>query len=380
MLKQFLITLILSFNCLYHPLKAQTNNSHPFYGIWIATVDNLHWPSKKGLSSEEQQKELCSMLDLIKNIGLTTVLFQVRPACDALYASKIEPWSEVLTGTMGKAPEPYYDPLEFIITESHKRGLKLHAWINPFRAHATYHVKKGGLDPLHISQKHPHLVVPYGKRLLLLNPGEPEAQKHVLAVIKDIVTHYNIDGFHIDDYFYPYPEPGYTFYDEPSYKKYGQGMELKAWRRDNINRFVKQMYIMIKNIKPEVEIGISPFGIWQPDNPEGTKAGINAFDDLCADSKQWLEQGWCDYFIPQLYWKTDGKNQNYKALLTWWKKHNIKHKKLIAGNYLFFPPEEIGNQIAFTQKLGGIKGNCFYSIKPLQENKQMQETLKRHTN
>ncbi len=347
----------------YKQKNASQHIQKEFRGVWIASVANLHWPSKRGLSTEEQQNELCAMLDKIAALNLNVIILQIRPACDALYHSTLEPWSEVLTGTMGKAPDPYYDPLEFAIKEAHKRNLELHAWINPFRARVNYKTAKSPADPLHVSQKFPDFMIPYSKNLLL-NPGEPKALKHVLEVVKDIVMRYEIDGFHIDDYFYPYPEKDKNFDDLKSYTQYGGILSLKEWRRNNINTFVQTMYKMIKKLKPQVKVSISPFGIWQPGVPEGINGGISAYDDLCADSKKWLNEGWCDYFMPQLYWAISSK-QDYKSLLDWWVTQNKHHKLLVPGNYLFLKPQEIINQINITRNTRGTAGNCLYSIEPL---------------
>ncbi|NBQ17237.1 hypothetical protein EBU24_02885, partial [bacterium] len=353
-----------------------TKNQHPvlpkeFRGVWIASVSNLHWPSKPGLSTHAQQKELTDLFDKIAALNLNVVMLQIRPACDALYHSTLEPWSEVLTGTMGKSPDPYYDPLEFSITQAHKRGLELHAWVNPLRARVNYKKAKSPVDSLHISQKIPECIIAYGKNLIL-DPGNPKTQHHVLAVIKDIVTRYNIDGLHIDDYFYPYPEKennqNLVIDDSKSYKQYGHKLPLKEWRRNNINTFVKTMYTMVKTLKPHIKVSISPFGIWRPGVPTGIKAGIDCYNDLCADTKKWLNEGWCDYFIPQLYWRI-GSPQDYKTLLDWWISQNKKNKYIVPGNYLYFNPQEIIDQINLTRATPGTFGNCLYSIEPLIKNK-----------
>lgn len=364
----FIATLGLLF---FNNTNTQKTLSKEFRGVWIASVSNLHWPSKPGLSTSAQQKELIYLFDKIAALNLNVVMLQIRPACDALYQSSLEPWSEVLTGNMGKAPDPYYDPLEFAITQAHKRGLELHAWINPFRARVNYKKAKSPADPLHVSQKLSECIIAYGKNLLL-NPGQPKAQQHVLAVIKDIITRYNIDGLHIDDYFYPYPEKennqNLIIDDAKSYKQYGNGLPLKEWRRNTINTFVKTMYEMVKKLKPHVKVSISPFGIWKPGTPKDVKAGISCYDDLCADTKKWLNEGWCDYFIPQLYWRI-GSSQDYKTLLDWWISQNKKNKYIVPGNYLYLNPQEIINQINLTRATSGTSGNCLYSIEPLIKDK-----------
>ncbi|MDW8310812.1 MAG: family 10 glycosylhydrolase, partial [Verrucomicrobiales bacterium] len=242
-----------------------------FRGAWVATVKNIDWPSRPGLTADQQKAELTAMLDQAARLKLNAILLQVRPACDALYASRFEPWSPYLTGRMGKPPEPYYDPLEFAVTQAHRRGLELHAWFNPYRAL----VKSPDLEvaPTHVSRKRPELVRDYGK-YLWLDPGDPAVQDYSISVVLDVVRRYDVDGVHFDDYFYPYPEKGsdgteMDFPDEPTWKKYGlrSGLSRDDWRRQNVNGFIQRLYRSIKAAKPWVKFGISPFGIWRPGHP-----------------------------------------------------------------------------------------------------------------
>jgi uncharacterized lipoprotein YddW (UPF0748 family) len=288
-----------------------------FRAVWVATVANIDWPSKKGLPAKQQKAELLAILDKSKALNLNAVIFQVRPMCDALYESKLEPWSEYLTGTLGKGPG--YDPLEFAVKEAHDRGLELHVWFNPYRAHAP--TSNSPIPDSHLVKKRPDLAPRYGKHHWLV-PTSPEVQDHTLAVFLDVARRYDIDGVHIDDYFYPYKEKdasGRTipFPDEDSwqaYKKGGGKLARDDWRRDAVNRFVQRWYTETKKVKPHVKVGISPFGIWRPGNPPGI-AGLDQYAELYADAKLWLNKGWVDYWTPQLYWPIKQAPQSYPKLL-----------------------------------------------------------------
>lgn len=348
-----------------------------FRGAWVASVQNIDWPSKPGLPVEQQKSELLAMLDRAVQLKLNAVLLQVRPAGDAFYISKLEPWSEYLTGQMGKAPSPFYDPLEFAVEEAHKRGLELHAWFNPFRArHAS---AKSPVATNHLSVTQPGLVLKYGKELWM-DPGQWAAREHSLKVILDVVKRYDIDGVHLDDYFYPYPEKlangkERAFPDAASYKRYtesGGKLSLDDWRRANINGFVERLYTGIKAEKKHVKFGISPFGIWRPGYPPQIK-GFDAYDKLYADSLKWLVEGWVDYFTPQLYWSIDAKEQSYPVLLKWWAEQNVKKRHLWPGDAVSRigpkrPAEEIINQIQLTRKQEGASGSTLWNFKPLLKN------------
>ncbi|RCJ29145.1 hypothetical protein A6770_00685 [Nostoc minutum NIES-26] len=359
-----------------------------FRGAWIATVANIDWPSKPGLPNAQQKTELIAMLDRAVQLKLNAVILQVRTGCDALYPSPYEPWSEFLTGKMGKAPEPNYDPLAFAVEEAHKRGLELHAWFNPFRVHHPQ--AKSAISPNHISKTHPELVKRYGK-YLWLDPGEKAVQEYSLKVILDVVNRYDIDGVHIDDYFYPYPERNkqnrtIDFPDEPSWQAYlrsGGKNSRNDWRRENINTFVQHLYENIKIAKPWVKVGISPFGVWQPGYPKqlGNKddaRGFNAYEQLYADSRKWLENGWLDYLSPQLYWKIEQIQQSYPVLLNWWVEQNTKGRNIWPGMFTSrvgnnsptaWPAKEILSQIKITRGYSGAGGNVHYSMKPLMQNR-----------
>src|SRR6267378_2358297 len=356
-----------------------------FRGAWIATIANLDWPSRKGLSTVEQKAELLGLFDRAVQLKLNTIIFQVRPACDAFYASSLEPWSEYLTGTMGKAPLPFYDPLAFAIEEAHKRGLELHAWFNPYRARNSF--SKSALAANHISKAHPQLVRQYGNQLWL-DPGEKEVQKHSLAVVLEVVRRYDIDGVHFDDYFYPYPEKDHAgnyleFPDLVSWKRYGAGGGLSRddWRRENVNGFIREVYESIRAAKPWVKFGISPFGIWRPAVPLGIDPhAIDAYGKLYADSRKWLMNGWVDYFAPQLYWAIEPKEHSFSTLLKWWAEQNPKERHLLAGldatkTENNWSVQEIVNQIRVTRQQNGVSGHIHWDMKALKRNSSLAAGL-----
>lgn len=350
-----------------------------FRAAWVATVNNIDWPSRPGLSTSQQQQELIALLNQAVKLKLNAILFQVRPACDALYDSHIEPWSEYLTGTMGKAPEPGYDPLAFVIREAHVRGLELHAWFNPFRA--RHHATQGPLSANHIARTKPQWVRSYG-RYLWLDPGEAGVQDYSLRVIMDVVRRYDIDGVHLDDYFYPYKEKDakgrvIEFPDGPSWKRYtNQGGKLARddWRRSQVDLFVKRLYQSVKAQKPYVKVGISPFGIWRPGIPQGID-GLDSYQELYADSRKWWNQGWVDYLAPQLYWSIDSKAQSFPVLLKWWSEQNAQRRCLYPGLATAnigtrYTSSEIINQMRVVQSQPGASGQVHWSVKALLQNRQ----------
>jgi uncharacterized lipoprotein YddW (UPF0748 family) len=356
-----------------------------FRGVWVATVGNLDWPSKPGLSTTQQKAELVSMLDRAAQLRLNAVLFQVRPCCDALYASRIEPWSEYLTGTMGRRPEPFYDPLEFVVEEAHRRGLELHAWFNPFRARHTSAKSAPSSD--HVSCSHPQLVRSYGP-LLWLDPGEKAAQAYTLSVVLDVVRRYDIDGVHFDDYFYPYKERDASgkeldFPDEASWRRFGKKTELSRddWRRENINLFIRRTYKEIKAAKPWVKFGVSPFGIWRPGHPPRVE-GLDAYASIYADSRAWLANGWLDYLAPQLYWAIDAPKQSFPSLLEWWVQQNPRQRLIVAGMNSIkarheWPLGEIINQIQYTRRQPGSGGQVHWDMKTLMLDSKLAGALQR---
>jgi len=354
-----------------------------FRAVWVATVANIDWPSTRTLSVEQQKAELIAILEKARQLNLNAIVFQVRPACDALYDSKLEPWSPFLTGTMGKAPEPYYDPLTFAVEECHKRGMELHAWFNPYRAlHPGY---KGPISANHISKTKPNLVKKYGP-YLWLNPTEKEVQDHTYAVVMDVVKRYDVDGVHMDDYFYPYPETDKAtkkeidFPDAETYAAYqnaGGKLGRADWRREAVNNLMERIYKGVKKEKPWVKVGLSPFGIWKPGYPPQVK-GFSQYDKLYADARLWLEKGWVDYWTPQLYWRIAPPDQSFVALLTWWNEQNKMKRCIWPGLYTSkvgeksrtaWEPDEIINQIKWTRILTKPSGQVHFSAAAFMENR-----------
>jgi uncharacterized lipoprotein YddW (UPF0748 family) len=353
-----------------------------FRAAWVATVDNIDFPSKRTLSTEQQKTELLAIVDKAANLNLNAIILQIRPACDSLYASDLEPWSEYLTGQQGRPPEPLYDPLQFAIEEAHKRGMELHAWFNPYRA--KHFTAKAPLAPTHLQNTRPELVKTYGRHLWL-DPGEPEVQEHSLRVILDVVKRYDLDGVHVDDYFYPYKERGsdgkiLDFPDEPSWQKYKRqgGTKNRAdWRRSNVDSFIQKMYRAVKSEKNWVKVGISPFGIYRPGFPAQIK-GFDQYTELYADARKWLRQGWLDYWTPQLYWHVEPPAQSFPVLLNWWISQNVHKRHIWAGLYTSrtedgsakpYSLNEIPYQIRIARGMEGASGHAHFSMKWLMQNR-----------
>lgn len=371
--------------------ESPPNPAREMRAAWIATVANIDWPSKPGLSVEQQQAEFIALLETAVELRLNAVVLQVRPACDAIYPSELEPWSEYLSGVQGAPPSgdsaQSYDPLAWAIAESHQRGLELHAWMNPYRAgHAS---RQGELAEGHLANTKPELVREYGKQLWL-DPGEPGAMAHSLAVVLDVVRRYDVDGVHFDDYFYPYPvnekgedgaERQVPFPDDASWEKYlaatptADRLTRDDWRRDNVNRFIQAVSEETHRLKPHVRFGVSPFGIWRPGHPESIQ-GFDAYQELYADARLWLHEGWVDYFTPQLYWPIDQQAQSFPTLLRWWKGQNLKERGLWPGLFTSktkvgnppWDPSEIVNQIGVSRELIDAPGQFHFSMKALAQN------------
>jgi uncharacterized lipoprotein YddW (UPF0748 family) len=357
-----------------------------FRAVWVATVQNIDWPSKKGLSTDKQKEELIAILDKCVELNLNTVIFQIRTQADALYESELEPWSEWLTGNMGEAPKPYYDPLAFVIEEAHKRGLQLHVWFNPYRVRVPG--TKTPASPDHASVADKDIVRKYGD-YLWFDPGAPKAENIFIDVLTDVVKRYDIDGVHIDDYFYPYQVKDkdgkiVPFPDDATYKKAmarGKKMERDDWRRQNVDHLIKRMYDEVKKAKPWVLVGISPFGIWRPGNPPGV-VGLDQYSTLYADARKWQREGWLDYMTPQLYWLVESKGQPYAKLLGWWAEQNVKQRHLWPGNFTSkigrkdnkpesagaWSSDDIIRQIDATRATPGVTGNVHFSMKALLRN------------
>lgn len=376
-----------------------------FRAVWVATVANIDWPSKPGLPVEQLRQEMIAILDKCQSLHLNAVVFQVRPCADAIYRSELEPWSEFLTGEQGKAPQSQYDPLEEWVRESHARGLELHTWFNPYRARHTAAKSKNAAS--HISNRNPEAVKSYGG-YEWMDPAEPAASEQTIRVILDVVRRYDIDGVHMDDYFYPYPVTETSnglgdsndttkrkstvevpFPDEPSWQAYlasdvdkGNKLSRDNWRRRNVDRLIEKIYAEIKKEKKHVKFGISPFGIGKPSKRPPGIVGFSQYDKLYADAELWLEQGWLDYFTPQLYWKIDQAPQAFGVLLDYWAKENKLKRHVWPGIYTSrinnaessWLPSEIMNQIKLTREYGAkddrVIGHVHFSMKCLLENRK----------
>lgn len=359
-----------------------TYNPHPkreFRGAWVQTA----WQGQyQAMNSGQMRQYFSDMLDRFQETGINAVIFQVRPHADALYKSSLEPWSSVLTGKQGKGLPDGFDPLEFMVEECHKRGIELHAWLNPYRVTLN---ESQTLAPDHIYHKHPERFVKYGSQILF-DPGIPENREFICQVVSDIVNRYEVDAIHMDDYFYPYPIAGKEFPDNGSFAKYGklQGFpdnEKDNWRRNNVNMLVKDIKETIVIAKPWVRFGISPFGIYRnkKNTPNGTGSetnGLQNYDDLYADVKLWVKNGWIDYNIPQLYWEIGHKSADFATLIKWWNDNNFEQPLYIGqdvNRMMDVPmPSKGGNQleekIRLSRDFHNIHGNCFWHAYSILDN------------
>ena len=309
--------------------QVQTGSAYPkreFRAAWIQSVNGQF----RGMPTEKLKQNLIGQLNSLQKAGINAIIFQVRPEADALYASRLEPWSRFLTGVQGKAPEPYWDPMQFMIDECHKRGMEFHAWINPYRTKTTL---KSELAPNHVYNVHPEWFVTYGDQLYF-DPALPESRRHICMVVSDIVSRYDVDAIHMDDYFYPYPIKGKDFPDDASFARFGGGFSNKGdWRRSNVNVLIKKLHETIREIKPWVKFGVSPFGIYRNESsdPLGSKTkGLQNYDDLYADVLLWAREGWIDYNIPQIYWHIGHPVADYETLVKWWAR-NTENRPLFIG-------------------------------------------------
>jgi uncharacterized lipoprotein YddW (UPF0748 family) len=352
----------------YRPVKENIPAvTREFRGAWAAVIYNIDWPSKSTLSAAAQKAEMVAILNRMVELRMNALIFQVRPQCDAVYESSREPWSSWLTGTMGTSPG--YDPLAFTVAEAHRRGIEVHAWFNPFRAQANAATP---VAPNHISRSAPNLTKQYAT-MKWCDPAIPETRTRALAAMLDVARRYDVDGIHIDDYFYPYPIGGARFADG----------KTNAERRALVDQFVQQMYAQLKQVKPWLRIGISPFGIWKPGIPEGTTAQLNAYEDLACDARKWLANGWCDYMAPQLYWRIEGP-QSYPLLLKWWRAQGsrpvwpgIATSRLSSSEDPTRKAEEIYNQVMLSRTIPGSQhpGHLHWSVKALMENRDNVNAL-----
>ncbi|MET9625120.1 family 10 glycosylhydrolase [Streptomyces sp. NPDC006464] len=346
-----------------------------FRGVWLATVANRDWPSRAGLTAEEQRAELLAHLDTAVACRLNAVVLQVRPTADALWPSPYEPWAQCLTGVQGR--DPGWDPLGTAVAEAHDRGLELHAWFNPYRV--ANHTDPARLVAGHPARLHPEWVLPYGGKLYY-NPGLPEVRRFVQDAMLDAVRRYDVDAVHWDDYFYPYPVAGQVFDDDAAYAEYGADFPDKAtWRRNNTDLLVSETAARIKEIDRHVDFGVSPFGVWRnaATDPEGsdTSAGVQTYDDLHADTRKWVREGWIDYIAPQLYWNIGFAAADYAKLLPWWDEVvRDTGVGLYVGEALYKcgdpaqpaawqDPAELSRHLTLAARHPGVRGHCFFSAK-----------------
>lgn len=364
----FFVLFIYSKTCVAQP-------QYEFRGVWIASVDNIDWPPKGMVNVDSQKKEFIRQLDMHKKNGMNAVIVQVRPAADAFYPSQYEPWSQWLTGIQGKRPTPYYDPLQFMIEETHKRGMVFHAWCNPYRA--DFKIDSSSIAPSHITRIHPEWFLPYGDKKYF-DPASGNVQKFVVNVIADIVNRYDVDAIHMDDYFYPYRIAGKEFPDSLSYARSGSKLKKDDWRRSNVDSIIRKISIVIKKEKPWVQFGISPFSVWRnkDQDPDGSDShsGQNNYDDLYADILLWLKMKWIDYVAPQLYFEIGNSKVDFKKMLDWWSNHSFGRQLYIgmgiyrasgnSQNYSAWKnPDELPNQIKLLRQYPDIQGSIYFSSK-----------------
>jgi uncharacterized lipoprotein YddW (UPF0748 family) len=378
--------LILFFFLTVNFIYSQGDNAtvpNEFRAVWVASVANISWPSQPGLDSETQKEEAIQIIENAKKGNLNTIILQVRPQSDALYESMIEPWSYFLTGESGLPPNPYYDPLSFWIEECHKRGIKLHAWLNPYRAS---HPTNKSINETSSINRYSDIALELKNGYWWYDPSLEQVKKLSLDVVRDIVSRYNVDGIHFDDYFYPYPSynDNEEFPDHISWENSKKSIlinDRKNWRRKSVNTFIKSVYKEIKKIKPEVLFGISPFGIWRPGNPKSATTTFDQYDMLFADARKWIRRGWADYFSPQLYWTIANEKYSFPVMLDWWESNNKKNRYLWPGirlsNYKGEQQiKEVSNQIMIMRSI--VKKNpgiVFWSYNDLKNNPGIFEIL-----
>ncbi len=367
--------LIIVQSALSSTLKAQSTPE--FRGVWVATVDNIDWPNQGDFNSDSQKTAFIRLLDMHQRNGLNAMIVQIRPCTDALYPSQYEPWSEWLTGVQGRPPFPYYDPLAFMIAETHKRGMVFHAWMNPYRA--EFNINNASVAATHVTRLHPEWFVTYGDKRYF-DPGNKEAQQYVTQVVKDVVSRYPVDAIHFDDYFYPYRIAGKEFPDEASYQLYGKGMKKDDWRRSNTDSIIAMLSRVIKKENSKCQFGISPFGVWRnkekdPVDGSNTNGAQTNYDDLYADILLWLKKDWIDYVAPQLYWEFGHKIAPYEVLLKWWSTHTYgKHCYIGMGIYrantnaAWRNVNQLPRQIEAMRNTPNIKGMIFFSSKTFEKN------------
>ncbi len=371
--------------------EAEPAPKREFRAVWVATVTNIDYPKRATPDRAAHREQWKNLLDEYQKLGINAVIFQVRSAGDAFYPTELAPWSKYLTGQQGLPPQPEYDPLEFLIEETHNRSMEFHAWVNPYRA--TMDLDTFALSTSkHQFYRNRKWLVQYGRRLYF-NPGLPEVRKHIVDVVSEIVEKYDVDGIHFDDYFYPYKERGFEFPDSTQYILYGQGYNsIDDWRRSNNDSLVESIYTQIKQLKPHVKFGISPFGVWRnrDKDPMGsnTRASIACYDDLYADILKWVRMGWVDYVLPQIYWNIGYQPADYAELLGWWSTY-VRDLHLYIGHAAYKvgenkelawqSPGEIPSQIDMNRRNPIVDGSAFFSSKPLLANPlRLRDTLQQY--
>ncbi|MBV7695425.1 glycoside hydrolase family 10 protein [Streptomyces sp. TRM70350] len=366
-----LSTLVMAGDASAAPAR-RTHAATEMRGVWLATVTNRDWPSRAGLTAAQQRTELLAHLDTAARLRLNTVILQVRPTADALWPSPYEPWSQYLTGTQGR--DPGWDPLGTAVAEAHARGLQLHAWFNPLRV--AVHADRSRLVASHPARRHPEWVVPYGGKLYY-NPGLPEVRTFVLDAMLHAVAKYPVDAVHFDDYFYPYPIAGHAFDDDEAYDTHGGAFSHRAdWRRDNINRLVRDMAARIKQIRPGTRFGISPFGVWRnaSTDPRGSDTrALQSYDEIYADTRRWVRENWVDYICPQLYWHIGNSAADYAKLVPWWAEvARGTGTQLYVGEALYKAgvpgqpaawqdPAELSRHLTYARDFPEVRGHVFFA-------------------
>ena len=374
---KFLFPFLLHIAYCVLPVVSFSQAKPEFRAVWVATVDNIDWPSKGNFNSDSQRVEFIRLLDMHQRNGMNAMIVQVRPVTDAFYPSQYEPWSEFLTGTQGQPPMPYYDPLEFMIAETHKRGMEFHAWMNPYRA--VFNIANSSVAATHITKIHPEWFLTYGDKRYF-DPGNKEVQQYLTNVVKDVVSRYAVDAIHFDDYFYPYKIAGKEFPDNKTYQQFGNGMTKEDWRRSNTDSIISLLSVVIKKENPKCQFGISPFGVWRneskdPVNGSKTNGAQTNYDDLYANILLWLQKGWIDYVAPQLYWEFGHKIAPFEILLDWWSKHTYGKNCYIGlsiyranSNAAWKDITQLPRMIEALRNTPNIQGMIFYRSKFFEKN------------
>ncbi|MCM1517913.1 MAG: family 10 glycosylhydrolase [Pseudoflavonifractor sp.] len=352
-------------------LSAEIMPKREFRGAWLQTVYRTDYAKR---TTEENKAFLAGVLDRLQSAGINAVIFQVRPSADAFYDSKVETWSRYLTGKAGTAPSPAWDPLEYMVDECHRRGMELHAWINPYRVTTS---SRERLPEGHVYHRHPDRFVTYGGKIYF-NPGLAENRQYICDVVRDIVKRYDVDAIHLDDYFYPYPIAKKNFPDGAAYRKYGNGMKLADWRRHNVDMLIEELHGVIRDTKPWVRLGISPFGIWRnkSSHPDGSlTSGLENYGDLYADVLKWVREGWIDYMLPQVYWELDHKRASYRVLIDWWASHGYGRHMYIGQDVertMKTPdgasPTQLWAKMSLARGAGDVHGSCWWPGYPVADN------------